>query len=243
MSSDWNEAECYLAVWAYDQLDIDREQVKRELYRQVSDVIGRSDKAVEYKVQNAAHFDSRPREAKPISDAPHAQALLGEVFDRYWTDRERARSLFPYYLQRFQFGIADRSRDLETSVKEDPSSLMIEEGAPGFSASSRRSRSRRLLEEGREHFRELDPEHKLRCTACSFVTPLGIETEIVQLHHTEPLYAYGERGKSLALSEAISKLMPLCPTCHQIAHTEKPPLSLATIKDLRTCKKPSEKRL
>ena len=30
-----SEAGCYLAVWAYDQLDVDREQVNNELYRYV----------------------------------------------------------------------------------------------------------------------------------------------------------------------------------------------------------------
>ena len=233
MSSDWNEAECYLAVWSYDQLDIDREQVKRELYRQVSDLIGRSDKAIEYKVQNVAHFDDRPREEKPISEAPHAQALLGKVFSWYWADRAEARSLFPYYVQRFQFGIADHGQAIGASVEKDSSELIIEEGAIGFSVSSRRRRSHTLLKEGRQHFRGLDPEQRLRCASCSFAKPFGIEKEIVQLHHTEPLYDYGEHGKLLSFAGAISKLVPLCPTCHQIAHTTQPPLSVEAITDLR----------
>ncbi len=49
-SSDWSEDECFFAVWAYDQLDTDRDQVKRELYRRVSHITGRSEKAVEYKM-------------------------------------------------------------------------------------------------------------------------------------------------------------------------------------------------
>jgi hypothetical protein len=209
------------------------EQVKKELYRQISDTIGRSEKAVEYKVQNVAYFDSRPREEKPVSEAPHAQALLREVFEWYWADRQRARSLFPDYFQQFQFGMASPPHAGSAPTKKYLSTLVIEEGAPGFPASARRKRSRTLLEQGRSHFREADPDGKLRCAVCSFVTPEGVEAEIVQLHHTEPLYGLGKQGTSMGLSEAISKLIPLCPTCHQIAHVEKPPLTVGSIKKLR----------
>jgi predicted HNH restriction endonuclease len=65
------------------------------------------------------------------------------------------------------------------------------------------------------------------------VTPEGVEAEIIQLHHTEPLHGLGKQGTSMGLSEAISKLIPLCPTCHQIAHVEKPPLTVGAIKKLR----------
>ena len=228
MIGDWNEAECYIAVWAYDQLDLDRSQVKKHLYRQVSDLIGRTPKAVEYKVQNVAHFDDRPRAEKPISEAPHAQALVGQVFHWYWADRQGFRNLYDYYYQQFQFAIDGQP----PAPPEDPAGLVIEEGAPGFETSVRRRRSRKLLEAGREHFRGLDPEGKLRCAACAFVTPEAVQREVVQLHHTEPLHGYGLHGQSLTLEEAVSRLAPLCPTCHQIAHTAKPPLSVGAIADL-----------
>ncbi len=206
-------------------MDADREQVKMHLYRQVSDLTGRTPKSVEYKVQNVASFDERPRQEKPISEAPHAQALLGEVFEWYWADRRKARDLYAYYHQQFQFVVGGEP----PAPPEDPALLVVEEGAPGFQTSIRRKRSRRLLEAGRAHFEGLDPEGKLRCAACAFVTPGGVEREIVQLHHTQPLHDYGQHGKSLTLGEAMSRLVPLCPTCHQIAHTAKPPLTAEAI--------------
>lgn len=221
-------------MWAYDQLDAYPEQSKRELYRRVSEILGRSENAVAYKIQNVASFDHRPRERKPVSEATHAQALLGEVFEHYWEDRGRARDLFAVQLQRLQFGIVDEEDQIiSTLAPEKMRSLIIEEGTRDLLAVHRRRRSRMLLERGRSYFRKLDPEGRLRCEACGFVTPKKISAEIVQLHHTEPLYDFGKQGKLLKLSEALSKLVPLCPTCHQIAHIERPPLSIQAIKELR----------
>ncbi len=172
MTDHWSEAECYFAVWAYDQLDIDRRQVKRELYRRVSRILGRSENAVAYKIQNVASFDHRPREEKPVSEATHAQALLGEVFERYWADRERARDLLTVYFQWLQFGtVGEDHQIISTLAQKEPRSLVIEEGASDLSVIHRRKRSRVLLERGRRHFRELDPEGKLRCATCGFATP------------------------------------------------------------------------
>jgi hypothetical protein len=36
VTKHWSEVEGYFAVWAYDQLAIDRKQVKRDPYRRVS---------------------------------------------------------------------------------------------------------------------------------------------------------------------------------------------------------------
>lgn len=172
VTNHWSEIECYFAVWAYDQLDIDRKQAKRELYRQVSRILGRSENAIAYKIQNVASFDRRPRQEKPVSEATHTQALLGEVFERYWKDRERARDLFAVHFQGLQFGTVDEDYQvIPTLAQGKLHSLVIEEGTPDLSAVYRRKRSRALLERGRSYFRELDPEGKLRCKACGFATP------------------------------------------------------------------------
>jgi hypothetical protein len=49
---DWSWKECYFAVWGYDQLDLEPSQVKVALYREISELIGRTAKSVEYKLQN-----------------------------------------------------------------------------------------------------------------------------------------------------------------------------------------------
>lgn len=229
---DWSWRECYFAVWGYDQLDQDPTQVKTALYREIAELIGRTPKSVEFKFQNVSSFDPRPRVQKPVAEAQNAQAMLGEVYHWYRADRPKARSLYPQLREEFQF-------NLELTTKAEPTKLqdflpvIIEEGASIASPSIRRKRSQKLLEEGRKHFRRLDPQGKLRCRACGFVAPDGLDQEIIQLHHSEPIYESGEAGRSLVLKEALALLVPLCPTCHALAHSSRPPLSVAAIQDLK----------
>lgn len=78
---DWNRDECLLAVWAYDRMDQDRSLVKSRLYAEISERIGRSAKAVEFKIENVSACDPRPRSEKPISEAANKQQLLAGVFE------------------------------------------------------------------------------------------------------------------------------------------------------------------
>lgn len=225
-TDDWNERECYFAVWGYDQLDIDRTLVKKQLYSELTKLIKRTEKAIEWKIQNVSACDTRPRSEKPISEAPNIQKLLKETFNWYWEDREMARQLYPTYYQEAQFNKPS------TSTLSLPATAFIEEGAPGFQESIRRKRSSALLNKGREHFRSLDPEGRLRCQACTFTTPEGIESEIVQLHHLIPIAEAGSNGRVISIEKALELLLPLCPTCHQIAHSSSPPLELPSIQEL-----------
>jgi predicted HNH restriction endonuclease len=38
----------------------------------------------------------------------------------------------------------------------------------------------------------------------------------------------------VALAEALEHMLPLCPTCHALAHTSSPPLELDEINALRS---------
>lgn len=227
---DWSWKECYFAVWAYDQLDLDHAQVKVALYREVSELIGRTVKSVEFKIQNVSSFDLRPRNEKPIAEAKNAQILLGNVFNWYWSDRQKARLQYAQYREEFQFNL-ESTIEAKLLTPQDLSMVIIEEGAT-TSPSFRRKRSQKLLDEGRKYFRIKDNEGKLRCYACNFVTPDGLEQEIIHLHHSEPIYESAESGRTLALKDALAMLVPLCPTCHALAHTSRPPLSVSAIKVL-----------
>lgn len=163
---DWSRAECYLAVWLYDRFDCDRDVNKSALYREVSEITGRSVKSVEWKVQNVSACDPRTREEKPIAPAVNTQRLLSDVFREYWADRVSARNRYAEILQELTF---------EPQTPEDPrlpsGNLLIEEGALGFQESFRRQRSRKLIEFARELFRKADPGGILRCASCGFSTP------------------------------------------------------------------------
>lgn len=230
---DWSEAECYFAVWAYDQLDIDRSIVKRELYREISNIIGRSEKSVEFKVQNVSSFDPRPRAEKPIAEAPNAQRLLGNVFSWYWQHREKARELHTGYYEQFSFLLVPEDKKDGPYTSPTAPTFLIEEGAPALASGYKRKRSQKLIDKGREHFKRLEADGKLRCRACGFTAPDGIGAEIIHLHHVEPISDAGATGRSLSFSEAINSLIPLCPTCHQIAHAGRPPFSAEVIRELR----------
>ncbi|MEG0324881.1 MAG: hypothetical protein RR619_12850, partial [Raoultibacter sp.] len=124
---DWSWKECYFAVWGYDQLDLDADQVKTVLYHEVSELIGRTAKSVEFKLQNVSSFDPRPREQKPIAEAKNAQALLGEVYQWYWADRLSARAFYAQYREEFLFNL-----ESTTKLSATPSTIplaIIEEGA------------------------------------------------------------------------------------------------------------------
>jgi hypothetical protein len=223
--ADWTADECFMAVWVYDRIDQDREQNKAALYREVAILIGRAAKAVEWKVQNVSACDRRPRGEKPIAPAANKQALLEEVFGSYWKNRSKARERYAQVLQQLTF-----REKRENASPRSSDEVIIEEGALGFQESFRRSRSRELLLFARELFRKSDRASLLRCTACGFATPRGISREIVQLHHTKPISLAGEHGRRMSLTEACASLLPLCPTCHAIAHSTSPPMVLEAIR-------------
>lgn len=229
--NDWTWKECFFAVWGYDQIDIDRDLPKNSLYREIAEIIDRSSKAVEYKIQNVSSYDPRPRSQKPIAEAANAQQLLKSVFDWYWKDREAARTLHYRFKEEFDFQTESIMSEISEPISYVPD-MLIEEGASVSPTGKRRQRSQKLLELGRKHFRAIDAEGKLRCQVCGFSSPSNISGEIVHLHHTDPIYEANKDGRAVSLDKALKSLLPLCPTCHALAHTSRPPLNVEGIKRL-----------
>ena len=91
----WSWDECYLAVWLYDLLDYSPcPGTKTSYYNKISNIIGRTAKSVEYKIQNVAAIDPRAANQKPICSLDHVQRQLIDVFNWYWQDRESARKFY-----------------------------------------------------------------------------------------------------------------------------------------------------
>jgi len=156
----------------------------------------------------------------------------GVVFDA-GGERSGSRNLYSSYLQESYFNkssTTEYSNNIDSILKK---SIVIEEGAEGFTSTKTKKRSVKLIREGRKHYQSLEEDNKLRCHSCGFTKPDSVEREIVQLHHTEMISDLDKNGKQMDLEDAIKMLIPLCPTCHQIAHTSKPPLSVDVIKKLR----------
>jgi len=67
---------------------------KKQVAVDIAELVGRTWKSVEYKFQNIAHFDTRRYEHKPYSPKHNVQKLLGEVFEWYWSDRDKNRLFY-----------------------------------------------------------------------------------------------------------------------------------------------------
>ena len=232
ISGEWTYNECYLAVWGYDQLDIDRSLNKNRLFSEISDIIGiRNENAVQYKIRNVSFFDKRPRAKKPISEMTHAQIELGEVFNWYWVDRIRARSFKHIIEEKFQFG-----RDFNDAIfmkqKQMLPEVLYEEGHKVRSSISLYKRSQKLVKDARAYYQNNDPKGILRCSVCGFYTPKFLSREVVEIHHLESLNSLAGNKKIISTNDLPNHVIPLCPTCHRISHTGKPPLKVRQIKKI-----------
>lgn len=65
-----------------------------------------------------------------------------------------------------------------------------------------------------EHFHERDGE--LRCQHCGWTRPDGYTGRIIEIHHKEPVAERQREG--VYAVDPIIDLVPLCPTCHRLAH-------------------------
>jgi 5-methylcytosine-specific restriction protein A len=57
----------------------------------------------------------------------------------------------------------------------------------------------------------------------------GLLTELIHVHHEEPLA--GNPGPRNV--DPISELKPLCPNCHAVVHSRTPPFSVAELRQMR----------
>ena len=102
--------------------------------------------------------------------------------------------------------------------------LIADEGEEWIRYAKTRWRSSALVRDGKEFYK--GPDGKLRCHACGFTRPDSIKYEIVQLHHKKPM----REGKRIS---TVDDLVPLCPTCHCMAHSKNPPMTVSKLKKLR----------
>ena len=105
LRKEWTDRECYFAVWCYDQFDLYKSVDRVYIYKEISSLIRRTRLALKTKVHIVSSCDSRSSFEKPVAEAPHTQKLVSDVFDWYWSDRERARLFFPKFMLDAQLNI------------------------------------------------------------------------------------------------------------------------------------------
>ena len=135
-------------------------------------------------------------------------------------------------LKRLGFEIRGNGARAESVGNKGLGTEIDEEGKEAYTTSKMRRRSSRLVREGREYYSALEPDGKLRCHACGFAKPASIDHEIVQLHHKKPIRE-GERTINLSGDNIESYVVPLCPTCHVMAHDTDTPRTVSELKKLR----------
>ena len=71
------------------------------------------------------------------------------------------------------------------------------------------------------------------CYACGtniYTRYRGLSSELIHVHHEEPLgAASGPREV-----DPVADMKPLCPNCHAVIHSRKPPYSIAQLKEMFT---------
>ncbi|MFT6559381.1 HNH endonuclease [Sneathiella sp.] len=106
-------------------------------------------------------------------------------------------------------------------AEKDFENVVIEEGAVQITSIKTRQRSRLLIEYAKTHFSK---QGVIQCVGCGFEgqSKYGeIGAGLIEFHHLEPLYLAGNDGTGNELSEAITKVVPLCPNCHRVVHRNK----------------------
>jgi hypothetical protein len=94
----------------------------------------------------------------------------------------------------------------------------ISEGEIIDAQGQKRHRNQRLRDAARKHFKD---NHEWFCTVCNWVPPSELETEVLELHHKNPLSSYSQGKSVISIFEAIKNLVPVCPRCHRIIHSSK----------------------
>ena len=71
--------------------------------------------------------------------------------------------------------------------------------------------------------------HGFRCAVCDFLFSEkygGIGEKFIHVHHIIPVSEIGENY----LVDPIKDLIPVCPNCHAMIHTTRPPLTVAQLR-------------
>jgi predicted HNH restriction endonuclease len=134
-------------------------------------------------------------------------------------------------LDSFDF-ILDNGFDEEqrkSVIEADFENLVIEEGFISFNHSKKRTRSRKLREIAKLHYKTGDD---ILCKAChfSFGEFYGDRGRgYIEIHHLKPIFTY-EGNVQKSLLDALKNVAPLCSNCHRMVHRDRS--KLLSLKEL-----------
>ncbi|WP_422323186.1 hypothetical protein [Prosthecobacter sp.] len=113
-----------------------------------------------------------------------------------------------------------RTRQVPNGPDLESFLIFIREGESAVKDVPTRTRCAALAAAAREAHRL--PNGILECIVCKWAKPVGpIKGDIVQMHHLKPLSGLPKKGIVVQLSDAKKLFIPLCPTCHALAHAKE----------------------
>lgn len=224
------QVECYFLVFCYDKMC--EGSVKEDAISQIAGLLGKSEETVEQLLRYVAFFDPAPPENRPFPPIKSESKLLGETFGWYWNDKDGARNEFLTYLSMVDTDQSQSFKHDLSEVRKKSEQLYAEEGSIKYTTLRLKHRSKELVYHAREQFKKDDFENKLRCRACGFVKHELIENEIVHIHHLVQLRDLNNHGVKRSFDEITQHVIPLCPTCHRIAHSHDEALPVDRIIEL-----------
>ena len=132
-----------------------------------------------------------------------------------------------------------REDQRKAALNRDLANYVVEEGEQSSVSVKVARRSAILRRHALRHYVEISGS--IRCHGCDFRAEDTYGSDfkgLIELHHTRPLQLNFGFGMKLALSRAISGVVPLCPTCHRVVHRKKASLlSVAGLKAIVASKR------
>jgi len=224
------QVECYFVIYCY--FEIKNGGHSDELIYETAHLLKKSVKDVLQLLNFVAYLDPSENTKKPFNASMTQSIMLKQMFDWFSTNQYIAKENIDVYSNL----LSSNNLILYTNpeeIKKKSQQIYTEEGQRISQIFKMRKRSQSLVFEARRQYRKLDPENKLRCYACGFVKPDSINKEVVEIHHLTQLHELDDFGEKKLLSEVTNYVIPLCPTCHRIAHSGDILLSVDEIKNIR----------
>lgn len=127
---------------------------------------------------------------------------------RFWTDQMNLVRDFA------------KTRHVQSGPDFESFVRFVREGEHAVKDLATRKRCAELASAAREAHRR--PDGALECIVCKWSKPVGpIRGDIVQMHHLTPVGKLPKDGVVVQLSDAKRLFIPLCPTCHALAHAKE----------------------
>ncbi len=197
---------------------------------------GRSDSKFSQKVRNLKSHRDNNRMGIYTLLTPSGQYILTDIGEKHLNDNYAeieylfSNKFSPQDVTEFIETIEDVSKKRKTVIYSEED--MISEGKPFKKEATIRKRSKKLREASIEYYRKSDG--KIYCSACGFCfeNKYGdIGKDYIEIHHEKPIFQFSDDDFDTFISEAVTKLRPLCANCHRMIHRNRNrPLSIDELK-------------